>query len=563
MYAAAAALRGPNATSASAKGTHYPPKPSRDAQVPSANRIVTVSVSGMAEPQSMHLPNRFRIRLTGKGAPSFNPIKLGGFLLSVGAIKSSRSWEEAQYYELGNPYERYVAFDPNDQDVNFNHGEEFSCAFDDNDQNNLGKLRIEDCRITETNVSLSFVAPSAEESYVEEALRMAGMFPIGLRRSRYRQDQWHFRTTKERDSIPHYIIIPMKTFCQEILVTIPGRWSECMHCGTTEHRTNQCPREKERKRQEYNDRQRKREEKAAETARKVEEARKAYDEMQKKQEEEDEKEVNLLKERENKRLEDHYTLVKKRHRKSSTPKGKGGKMRSPRPEAEEASSSPNVPNDSKRPALSLEDYPFLRHPDESQSASLHWDSKFLELQTPATRPKIPTVTPISLESESRADFHTPRTTNIAKSLFKLTPSPDNEVTETNRSPGLSTGSARGSPSRGVPKVKVETLDDPVVLNSLVEGEMEPKKLFAAVPLKENPSVERASPSSSVTGPNACTNSKLSTTEDSSDDGRALVIDEDGDTDTPQNETSVNDKQNNSVPLDSDPKQSTHCGVSSD
>ena len=346
----------------------------------------------------------------------------------------------------------------------------------------------------------------------------------------------------------------MKTFCQEILVTIPGRWSECMHCGTTEHRTNQCPREKQRKRQEYNERQRKREEKAAETARKVEEARKAYDEMQKKQDEEDEKEANLLKERDNARVEEHFTLVKKRHRKSSTPKGNGRKMGSPRLEAEEASSSPLVPNDSKRPALSLEDYPFLRHTDESQSASLHWDSKFLELQTPATRPKIPAVTPISLESESRADFHTPRTTNIAKSLFKVTPSPDNERTETKRCQGLSTGNTRGSPSRGVPKVKVERLDDPVVLTSLVEGELEPQKSFAATSLNEKPNVERASPSYTVAGQVVCANSNPSITEDSSDDGQALVIVEDDDTDTPQKEP---------APLDSDPKQSTQCGGSSD
>ena len=202
MYAAAAAFKGPNATSASANGARYLQKPSRDAQVPSSNRVVTVSVSGMAEPQSMHLPNRFRIRLTGKGAPGFNPIKLGGFLLSIGAIKSARSWEEAQYYELGNPYERYVAFDPNDQDVNFRHGEEFSCAFDENDQRSIGTIRIEDCRITETNVSISFVAPSAEQDFVEEALRLAGMNPIGLRRSRYRQDQWHFRTTRREIVFP-------------------------------------------------------------------------------------------------------------------------------------------------------------------------------------------------------------------------------------------------------------------------------------------------------------------------------------------------------------------------
>ena len=422
MAYAAAVTNGSKATSASAKGALVTPSTGRELQQPAQNRVVTVVISGIKEPESLHLPNRFRIRLSGKGAAGFNPIQLGGFLLSVGAIKSSRCWEEAQYYQLGNPFERFVAFTQNDPDVNFNHGAEFQCAFDEREPDAIGTVRIEDCRVTETNVTLSFVAPSAEEDYVEEMCRLADLQPIGLRKSKHRADQWHFKTSTERDLIPHYIVVPSKNICQEILVTIPNRWSECLHCGTVNHRTNQCPQEKERRRREYQERQRKRDQKAAETAKKVEEARKAYDEKKKKQEEEDAAMNQLMKEKEEKRLEEHYQLVqssKRKTRNCSTPKVSGGNKGTQRIEVEEVSSSPVLPP--KRQALSREEFPSLMRHEESASVSMGWDSKYLELGMSPQKKKIttprPRTTPVVVDSETRDVFLTPVATTIAKNLF--------------------------------------------------------------------------------------------------------------------------------------------------
>ena len=418
MSYASVTRNGSNTASASSKGALATPSTGRVFQPPAQNRVVTVVVSGMKEPDSLHLPNRYRIRLTGKGAAGFNPIHLGGFLLSVGAVKSSRCWEEAQYYQLGNPFERFVAFAPNDPDVNFNHGAEFQCAFDDRDPNAIGTVCIEDCRVTETNVTLSFVAPSAEHDYVEEMCRLANLQPIGLRKSKYRADQWHFKTSTERDAIPHYIVVPMKNLCQEILVTIPNRWSECLHCGTVQHRTNQCPQEKERRRREFQERQRKRDQNAAETAKKIEEARKAFDEKQKKQQEEDEAERELMKKNEEKRLEEHYQLVqntKRKNRRCSTPKVSGADGGTQRIEVEEVSSSPVLPP--KRQALSREEFPSLRKQEESASASMGWDSKYLELGMSPKRSRQRT-TPEDVDSETRDVFITPVAySHIAKNLF--------------------------------------------------------------------------------------------------------------------------------------------------
>ena len=420
MAYAAAVTNGSKTASASAKGALVAPSTGREYQQSANNRVVTVLVSGMKEPESLHLPNRFRIRLTGKGAAGFNPIQLGGFLLSVGAVKSSRCWEEAQYYQLGNPFERFVAFSPNDTDVNFTHGAEYQCAFDNKDPNSTGSIRIEDCRVTETSVTLSFVAPTAQQDYVEEICRLAELQPIGLRRSKYREDQWHFKTSAEREAIPHYIVVPMRSFSQEILVTIPNRWTECLHCGTVNHRTNQCPQEKERKRREYQERQKKKDQKAAETAKKIEDARKAFDEKKKKQEEEDQARNQLMKENEEKRLEEHYQLVQRRKRNSrrcSTPKVSGVDEGTQRIEAEEVSSSPVLPP--KRQALSRDEFPFLRRHEESASASLGWDSKYLDLgMSPQQkqRPR-PRTTPV-VDSETTDVFLTPVATNaIAKNLF--------------------------------------------------------------------------------------------------------------------------------------------------
>ena len=383
--------------------------------------MVTILVSGIKEPESLHLPNRFRIRLTGKGAAVFNPIQLGGFLLSVGAVKSSRCWEEAQYYQLGNPFERFVAFKPNDPDVNFQHAAEYQCAFDDKSPNAMGTIRLEDCRVMETNVTLSFVAPSAQHDYVEEVCRLANLETIDLRRSKYREDQWHFKTSTKREEIPHYLVVPMKTFSQEILVTIPNRWTECLHCGTVNHRTNQCPQEKERKRREYQERQRKKDLKAAETAKKVEEARKAYDEKKKRQEEEDEARNQLMKENEERRLEEHFKLVqhsKRKNRRCSTPKVSGVDEGTHRIEAEEVSSSPVLPP--KRQALSREEFPPLRTHEESASLSMGWDSKYLELGMSPQKNRVPRPrsTPVAVDSETTDVFLTPvATTAIAKNLF--------------------------------------------------------------------------------------------------------------------------------------------------
>ena len=116
------------------------------------------------------------------------------------------------------------------------------------------------------------------------------------------------------------------------------------------------------------------------TAKQVEEARKAFDEKKKKQEEEDAAENQLMKEKEEQRLEEHYQLVQRRkrnNRRCSTPKVGGADEGTQRIEAEEVSSSPVLPP--KRQALSRKEFPFLRRHEESASASLGWDSKYLEL----------------------------------------------------------------------------------------------------------------------------------------------------------------------------------------
>ena len=92
-----------------AAASGWSPTPPRTNQVKSRKRTVQIFSPETFEPESLHLDNVWRIRLMGPGANNFNPIKLGGFLLSVEAIKSLRCWEEASLYQLGNPSERYMS----------------------------------------------------------------------------------------------------------------------------------------------------------------------------------------------------------------------------------------------------------------------------------------------------------------------------------------------------------------------------------------------------------------------------------------------------------------------
>ena len=90
-----------------------------------------------------HMENVWRFRLKGPGAYTFPTANIGHYLLKENLIPSLSSWEEAAYYQLGNPAERYVAFTP-EANIQFRHGKEFQVEFI---KGQKGFIRIEDVSI--------------------------------------------------------------------------------------------------------------------------------------------------------------------------------------------------------------------------------------------------------------------------------------------------------------------------------------------------------------------------------------------------------------------------------
>ena len=130
------------------------------------------------------------------------------------------------------------------------HGRAYDLPFDPNNPQRLGRMQVEEVGRKELRCTISFVVPSATREWVGTLLSRAGIPPIGLRRSRYRADQWNFSTLTQERGIPHWVAVPGK-INQELLVQVQGRLIECRYCGQVEHRTYSCPHKQQTTRQSY------------------------------------------------------------------------------------------------------------------------------------------------------------------------------------------------------------------------------------------------------------------------------------------------------------------------
>ena len=217
--------------------------------MPTDRRVVEVSLPEAREPISLHLPDVWRIRLSGPGAAAFSPPSLGNKLLDLGLINSIAGFQKAAYYHLENPLERYIQF-ISDEDHSFEHGREYNISFQPNDPSRTGTIRIENPRKKESRCTLSFIPPGLNQEWVQTILEQAKIDATELTRSKFRADQWHFNTSKEINTIPHYLFVKGRTSLN-ILLQVAGRLIECQQCGETIHRTNQCPEVKEYRRTDY------------------------------------------------------------------------------------------------------------------------------------------------------------------------------------------------------------------------------------------------------------------------------------------------------------------------
>ena len=260
---------------------------------------MNIHASGPEGPETLHLPNVWRIRLVGPGAAPLTPPRLLNALLDVGLITEVEAWKKAAYYQLENPTERYIQF-ADDTGHTFRHGIEKEKSLDGISK---GMIRIENPKIEDHRVTLSFVPPAARMSWVEDTLHTAGINASGLTKSSYRADQWHFNTNLPIDRIPHYLLVTGRRMEFDILVQVAGRLIECKECGSIDHRTNNCPDIKAQKKREYLARQQKRKERDEEEKRerRAEEDRqkaKELDEAIRQTELENEKERKERKEKE-------------------------------------------------------------------------------------------------------------------------------------------------------------------------------------------------------------------------------------------------------------------------
>ena len=125
------------------------------------------------QPTRQHLENVWRFRLKGQGAYTFPTVNIGHHLLKEKIIPSLAVWEEAAYYQLGNPAERYVAFSP-DADIQFRHGKELQVEFI---KGQKGYIRIEDVSIKDNRVIITNVAPTTSSTWMQQMLTEAELNP--------------------------------------------------------------------------------------------------------------------------------------------------------------------------------------------------------------------------------------------------------------------------------------------------------------------------------------------------------------------------------------------------
>ena len=217
----------------------------QEKQPVSNRRIVRIQAPVDGQPEKLHLDGVWRIRLTGPGAWSYTNTELRDFLIKNKLVRRLEDWNDAVFYQLGHPGEKYVALPPG-SDSAFSHGIELEIQFDDTDPTKKGKIRIEDPKIKDNRCTLSFVAPSASKQWVHRLLDQIGLQPINLFQGK-RKDMWHFATIVPMEDIPHYLTVEGDSFNQHILLQVFGRWIECFHCGSIDHRSNACKKENEKK----------------------------------------------------------------------------------------------------------------------------------------------------------------------------------------------------------------------------------------------------------------------------------------------------------------------------
>ena len=227
--------------------------------VPTTRRVVAVRSPACGSPTSLHLPAAWRIRLSGAGAAAYSPSQLEATLLNLGLITDTGTWRAASYYQLENPLERYIQF-ASSENINFAHGVERTVYFSTSQPEAAGTLRIENPMINEHRCTLSFVPPTATETWLKYILEAAGIKPTGLMRNKTRKDQWHFDSNTPLDIVPHYLHVTSGGMTFEVLLQVAGRLIECRTCGLVSHRSNKCPAMKEQKRQDYQARQNRRKE---------------------------------------------------------------------------------------------------------------------------------------------------------------------------------------------------------------------------------------------------------------------------------------------------------------
>ena len=189
------------------------------------------------------MPAIFRLVLSGWGAASLQPERLGTLLVSQGLI-TLPNWRRCVYYRLHDPRLRFIST----QGVphNIAHGREIKVALDPDQPNNVGSIRAFDLSIKETRIMLQFVPPGATLEYIKTILEQAGLTFVEGKKSERRADLWTCSIKEEEDRVPHYIEGTgiskegQKWNRKPILVNCINRLIKCYFCQKTDHWSNKC-----------------------------------------------------------------------------------------------------------------------------------------------------------------------------------------------------------------------------------------------------------------------------------------------------------------------------------
>ena len=184
---------------------------------------VKLSEEDLCRP-SFYPENTLAIKTWGPGAARVTHLTVQRHLGALSGVPPST----LQVWRLEDPYRWYVVGPPS------LHGKQGQIP------DPLCYFRIEQIGKETTRATLHWLPPTLKYQGLTKIVNQA-MGGGHFEKVPHRVDQAAVYVPKEKEKdIPHYVELQYDEHTLFLLVTVPGRRTECRHCGDTDHWSNRC-----------------------------------------------------------------------------------------------------------------------------------------------------------------------------------------------------------------------------------------------------------------------------------------------------------------------------------